>query len=84
MVLERAGASATSIAQLGPHEGFAEMALLTGQPCSATVVAATEVEVWQLPKAAFEKLLEENLSLGFYFNRVLSQRLMALQERIAI
>ena len=83
VVLEGGGATATSIAQLGPHEGFGEMALLTGQRRSATVVAATEVEVWRLPKAAFEKLLEENLSLGFYFNRVLSQRLMAMQERIA-
>ena len=84
VVLERGGASATSIARLGPHEGFGEMALLTGQPRSATVVAATEVEAWRLPKAAFQRLLlEENLSLGFHFNRVLSQRLMALQERIA-
>ena len=59
------------------------MALLTGQPRSATVVASTEVEAWRLPKEAFQRLLEENLSLAFYFNRVLSQRLMALQERIA-
>ena len=83
VVLERPGRPDTPIAPLGPSDGFGEMALLTDQPRSANVVAMTDVEVWRLPKEAFDGLLEENLSLAIYFNRILAQRLRALQERIA-
>ena len=72
----------THLAELGPNEGFGEMALLTDEPRSATVVAKIDVEVWRLSREAFEGLLAENLSLAVYFNRILSQRLRTLQERI--
>ncbi len=84
VVLERRGKTPTPIALLGPKEGFGEMALLTGQPRSASIIAMTDVEVWRLTKTAFERLLSENLSLSLYFNRILSQRLRALQERIGL
>ncbi len=80
--LERDGRQPVPIAKLGPNEGFGEMALLTDQPRSATVVALTDVEAWHLSKMAFSALLSENLSLGLYFNRILSQRLRALQDQI--
>ena len=82
VVLERDGSPFASVAELGPGEGFGEMALLTGQPRSATVIALTDVETWSLPKVAFEGLLSENLSLALYFNRSLAERLTALQERL--
>ena len=68
VVLEKEGGRAISIAQLGPKEGLGEMALLTDQPRSATVIALTEVETWSLSRTAFEGLLSENLSLALYFN----------------
>ena len=70
------------IAELGPKEGFGEMALLTGQPRSASVVAATDLQLWRLSKEAFQGLLNENLSISLYFNRILSQRLQAFRERV--
>ena len=82
VVLERAHVPNSLIAELGPREGFGEMALLTDEARSASVVAITDVEVWRLPKAAFQGLLSENLSLALCFNRILSQRLRTLQERI--
>ena len=81
VILERQGAQATPIAVLGPNEGFGEMALLTDQPRSANVIATTDVSAWRLPRASFDQLVAENLSLAIYFNRILSQRLRALQER---
>ena len=81
VVLEVPGRAPTSLAQLGPKQGFGEMALLTGLPRSATVIATSDVRVWRLPNAAFQRLLEENISLSLYFNRVLSQRLRSFQER---
>ena len=80
VVLERDRVPPSPVAELGSGEGFGEIALLTGQPRSATVIALTDVETWSIPKDAFDVLVSENLSLGLYFNRVLSQRLRALQE----
>ena len=45
------------LAELGPGAWFGEASLLTGAPRSATVVALTEAEVLELPKAAFEAAL---------------------------
>ena len=80
VVLERPGRPDSTIADLGARECFGETALLTDQPRTATVVAVTESEVWRLPKANFEKLLEENLSLTIFFNRMIGQRLEELKQ----
>jgi len=48
----------TSVADLGPGQWFGEASLLTGAPRNATVVALTEAEVLELPKAAFEASLK--------------------------
>ena len=84
VVLERPGKAGIPIAQLGPNEAFGEMALLTGLHRSATVIALTDVEVWCLPKARFEELVTENVSLSLYFSRLLTQRLVSLQEKIIL
>ena len=60
------------------------MALLTGRPRSATVVTRSDTEVWRLHKADFDELASENLSLAVYFNRTLSERLLALQDKIVL
>ena len=82
MVAESEGTENLSIARLGPKEGFGEMALLTDQPRFASVLAATDVEVWPVPKAAFEELVSGNFTLSLYFNDILSQRLRELEERV--
>ena len=82
VLLEREGKPGLPIAQLGPNEGFGEMALLTDETRSATVMSTTDVEAWRLPKEAFQELLSENLSLSLFFNRLLTQRLRRLEEKI--
>ncbi len=83
MVMERQGKLAAPIASLGPRDGFGEMAILSEQPNrSFTIMATTDVELWRLPKEEFKALLAENLSLSMYFNRVMVQRLMSLQEKV--
>ena len=69
------------IAQLGPQEGFGEMALLTDEPRYATVVALTELEVWRVTKTSFTDLLAADPSLVVYFNEVLRQRIRELNEK---
>ena len=82
VILEKSGAAFATVAELGPGEGFGEMALLTSLPRSATVVATAGVEAWSIPKDSFDKLVAENLTLAVYFNRTLSQRLSSLQEKL--
>ena len=69
------------IAQLGPLDGFGEMALLTDEPRYATVIALTELDVWRVSKTSFEELLSADPSLVVYFNEVLRQRIRELNER---
>ena len=83
VVMEREDRLAAPIATLGPKEGFGEMAILTEQPHrSFTIVAMTDVELWRLPKEEFKALLSENLALSLYFNRIMTQRLRALQQKV--
>ena len=82
VVLELSDSADIPVAQLGPGEGFGEMSLLTGESRSASVLAATDLKAWRLPKAGFEELLSDNLSLGVQFSRILAHRLKVLQEKI--
>src|SRR5262249_6588233 len=49
--------TATRLATLGPGDYFGEMALLTGRPRVADVLADTSTEVVAIPRAAFESYL---------------------------
>ena len=82
VVLDGSGEEGLTVARLGPGDGFGEMALLTGTPRSANVLALTDVEVWRIAKADFDVLLSQSVSLALYFARVVTQRLTALQDRI--
>lgn len=82
VVVRRKGEPDIPIAKLGPQEGFGEMALLTGQPRSATVLASTHIDLWCLSKVAFDELLTDNLSLSLYFNEILTSRLKSFKERV--
>jgi CRP-like cAMP-binding protein len=61
------------VAELGPGQWFGEASLLTGAPRNATVVALTEAEILELPKAAFEASLKREPEL--------LERLVDLMER---
>ena len=58
------------------HAGqfFGEMALLTGDARSATVVARTDVECYRLDRASFQELLAERPELAEEVRRVMGSR----------
>ncbi|MFC3802983.1 SLC13 family permease [Cohnella sp. GCM10012308] len=66
------------------HEGdmLGEMALLTGEPRSATAVAAAETELFELGEETFRQLIEEHAVLSAYFIRLLSGRLTQTNARL--
>lgn len=59
----------------GPGEWFGEMALLTGDPRSATVVALSDSRLWRLDKDRFLVLSDQHPALLREITRVLCRRL---------
>ena len=59
----------------GPGEWFGELALLTGDPRSATVVALSDSRLWRLDKDRFLALSDQHPALLREVTRVLCRRL---------
>ncbi|MEO1094345.1 MAG: cyclic nucleotide-binding domain-containing protein [Cyanobacteria bacterium J06638_28] len=63
------------MAMLGPGEMFGEMALLTGEERSASVVARTPMHLFELDKADFDGMLTRSPHLASGLSRILARRL---------
>ncbi len=63
------------MASLGPGELFGEMALLTGEERSATVIARTPMELYELDKVDFDGMLTRSPHLANGLSRILARRL---------
>ena len=68
---------------LGIGDFFGEMALLTGAPRSADVIALEEVEVLEIGKASIQSLLEHNTRLAETFGRKIAERQASRAERLS-
>lgn len=66
------------VAELESGNYFGEMALLTGEPRNADVVALTEVETLEVTKACLQRLLDDNAALA----EALSQKIAERQSRL--
>lgn len=72
-----------SIARLGPGEVVGEMALVSGEPRSATVRAAGDAELMRIDKSDFDRLVASSPPLALALSRLLAQRLGATSARQA-
>ena len=63
------------LAYLGRGNYFGEMALLTEEPRSASVMASMDSELLMLTKADFDYLIQKHPSIAVTLSHVLSQRL---------
>lgn len=63
------------LAYIASGNYFGEMALLTGEPRSATVTAESETETFVLEKEAFDVILEKYPSISIAMSKIMSQRL---------
>jgi CRP-like cAMP-binding protein len=79
-VLRRMGGTPREIARLGEGECFGEMAMLTGQQRTATVVAATDVDVFMIDKAGFQDVLAGNPNVAVDISALLARRRAALHD----
>jgi CRP-like cAMP-binding protein len=74
------------VARLRGPTFFGEMSLMTGEPRSATVVAATDTECFRLDKATFQSILERRPALAEQVAAVLTRRkaeLLAVKEGVS-
>jgi CRP-like cAMP-binding protein len=79
-VLRRLGGTPREIARLGEGECFGEMAMLTGQQRTATVVANTDVDVFMLDKAGFQDILAGNPDVAVDISALLARRRAELSD----
>lgn len=66
------------MAQFDPGDTFGEMALLLGQPRSATIKTSDEVELYELKRDDFTYLMQHNPELLIQMNRLIDQRVSLL------
>lgn len=77
-VSKQIGAKRRTLARLMEGQFFGEMALLTGEPRSATVVALTDVDVFTIDKTGFHDVLVKNPAIAVDISAILSERQEAL------
>ena len=69
---------------LGAGDFFGEMALIDGEPRSATVVAVSDVYVMTITRAKFLKLLESEPKIALAIMATLTRRLRDVQAAASL
>ncbi|MGE5306482.1 MAG: SLC13 family permease [Alphaproteobacteria bacterium] len=81
IVLESTDGRGETIAVLGPPQCFGEMALLSAEPRSATVIAVKDTTLWKLSREAWDDLIAKHPSWLLHFCAILSQRLSRMEKQ---
>ena len=82
VVLENRG-RAEVIRVLGPQDWFGEMALLSGEPRSATIAAVKDSLIWRLSRHAWDELIDKHPTWLLHFCAALSKKLSHLEQQYA-
>ena len=69
------------VAQLIPGQFFGEMSLLTGEPRTATVRAATDAVMYEINKDHLTRLLEQRPEIAEELTRVVAERKVRTADR---
>ena len=72
------------VARLGAGDFFGEMALLTGESRTATVIALVDTDVFELTKSDIQPLIEEQPEVSKMVSRVLTQRQMLTRSQMHV
>jgi len=74
----------TIINQIGAGETVGEMALVSGEPRSATIIAMRDTELLRLEKPAFERLTNDNPGVLRFITKLLVRRLHQMSHRSTV
>ena len=77
-----AGADQAALAALGPGSFVGELALLLGEPRSATLRVVADTWLWALRRADLDALLAEHPVIGVELSRELGRRLVATNRQL--
>lgn len=80
-VIRGQGPRALLLAELEAGDLFGEMALLTGAPRSASVMALSDVDLWAMSKSDFDDVVTAYPNLALALSRLLSERLRNTDAR---
>ena len=80
-VTEEGEAQTVTVLEAPAH--FGEGALLTDEPRSTTVIAATPLAVWKLPRERFTSLVDDHPHLALRLAEELAERLAEMTRRVA-
>src|SRR5687768_17193895 len=75
VVVESGAGNSEVLAILGPRDWFGEMALLSGEPRSATIQSVKETTLWRLRREDWDELIEKHPTWLLQFCTTLSKRL---------
>jgi anion transporter len=75
VVLESRAGNSEIVAILGPQDWFGEMALLSGEPRSATIHTVKDTTLWRLRREDWDELIEKHSTWLLQFCATLSKRL---------
>jgi CRP-like cAMP-binding protein len=75
VLIKGADGGESKVAVIGPGNYFGEMALMTGEPRSATIRTNRECEMFSLHKDDFDIILEKYPSISLSLGKIMSQRL---------
>ena len=75
VVVESGTGNSEIVAILGPQDWVGEMALLSGEPRSATIVAVKDSTLWRLSRQEWDDLIEKHPTLLLQCCATLSKRL---------
>jgi len=80
-VTRQHGGKTISLAVLGPHEFFGEMALITREPRTATVTALTPIRLVPVTREEFVAKINSRPDLGLFIAQVLVTRLRSVAAK---
>jgi anion transporter len=75
VVLESGAGNSEVVAILGPRDWFGEMALLSGEPRSATIQSVKDTMLWRLRREDWDELIAKHPTWLLQFCATLSKRL---------
>jgi anion transporter len=81
VMLESGAGKPEIVAVLGPKDWFGEMALLSGEPRSASILAVKPTTLWRLSREAWDDLIDKHPTWLLQFCATLSKRLSYLDRQ---
>ncbi|HVO95107.1 MAG TPA: SLC13 family permease [Terriglobales bacterium] len=81
VVVDSGAGNSEIVAVLGPRDWFGEMALMSGEPRSATIITVKESTLWRLRREDWDELVEKHPTWLLQFCATLSKRLSHLDRQ---